>query len=91
MRGSVDRAAGDRLDRVLPVLESAPSKLYGGKAILNSINFEDGEEAAEKRMLLARKHGAARSSRSRSTRQGMAKDVDDQAPHRPSGSTSSPA
>src|SRR3546814_13010067 len=29
----------------LPVLEAA-MKLYGGKPILNSINFEDGEEAA---------------------------------------------
>ena len=33
----------------LPVLESA-MKLYGGKPVLNSINFEDGEEAAEKRL-----------------------------------------
>ncbi|MBL8833102.1 MAG: methionine synthase [Rhodospirillales bacterium] len=42
----------------LVVLESA-LKLYGGKAILNSINFEDGEEPAEKRMELARRFGAA--------------------------------
>src|SRR6266852_842207 len=41
-----------------PVLEAA-LKLYGGKAIINSINFEDGEEAAEKRLLLARRFGAA--------------------------------
>ncbi len=42
----------------LPVLETA-LKLYGGKPIINSINFEDGEEAAEKRMELARRFGAA--------------------------------
>jgi len=41
-----------------PVLEAA-LKLYGGKPIINSINFEDGEEPAEKRMLLARRFGAA--------------------------------
>lgn len=41
-----------------PVLE-ASLKLYGGKAIINSINFEDGEEPAHKRMKLARKFGAA--------------------------------
>lgn len=40
-----------------PVLEAA-LKLYGGKAIINSINFEDGEEPARKRMELARKFGA---------------------------------
>lgn len=39
------------------VLESA-LKLYGGKAVINSINFEDGEEPARKRMELARKFGA---------------------------------
>jgi 5-methyltetrahydrofolate--homocysteine methyltransferase len=41
-----------------PVLESA-CKLYGGKPIINSINFEDGEEAAGKRLALARRFGAA--------------------------------
>jgi 5-methyltetrahydrofolate--homocysteine methyltransferase len=41
-----------------PVLEAA-LKLYGGKAVLNSINFEDGEEPAAKRLQLARKFGAA--------------------------------
>lgn len=40
------------------VLERA-LKLYGGKAILNSINFEDGDEAAEKRLNLAKKFGCA--------------------------------
>ena len=42
----------------LPVLESSLA-LYGGKAILNSINFEDGEEPAHKRLQLAKKFGAA--------------------------------
>ena len=37
----------------LPVLEAA-MKLYGGKAILNSINFEDGEKPAAQRLELAR-------------------------------------
>ena len=40
-----------------PVLEAA-LKLYGGKPIINSINFEDGEEAADKRLGLARRFGA---------------------------------
>ncbi|MEW5728654.1 MAG: methionine synthase [Pseudomonadota bacterium] len=42
----------------LPVLEAA-LKLYGGKAILNSINFENGEHEAEARLKLAKKFGAA--------------------------------
>ncbi|OAN52969.1 methionine synthase [Paramagnetospirillum marisnigri] len=42
----------------LPVLE-AGLKLYGGKAILNSINFENGEKDAADRLKLARKFGAA--------------------------------
>src|SRR5437016_13518115 len=41
-----------------PVLEAA-MKLYGGKPIINSINFEDGEDAAEQRLKLARRFGAA--------------------------------
>ncbi len=41
-----------------PVLEAA-LKLHGGKPIINSINFEDGEHAAEDRMVLARRFGAA--------------------------------
>jgi 5-methyltetrahydrofolate--homocysteine methyltransferase len=73
MRGSV--TAPLVIDSTeLPVLESA-LKLYGGKAILNSINFEDGEEAAEKRMLLARKFGCAVIALT-IDEQGMAKDVD---------------
>lgn len=42
----------------LQVLEAA-LKLYGGKAIVNSINFEDGEAPASDRLKLARKFGAA--------------------------------
>jgi 5-methyltetrahydrofolate--homocysteine methyltransferase len=41
-----------------PVLEAA-LQLYGGKPIINSINFEDGEDAAERRLRLARRFGAA--------------------------------
>ncbi|MCA1940660.1 MAG: methionine synthase [Caenispirillum bisanense] len=41
-----------------PVLEAA-LKLYGGKAIINSINFEDGEGHAAERLKLAKKYGAA--------------------------------
>lgn len=40
------------------VLEHA-LKLHGGKPIINSINFEDGEQAAEDRMILAKTFGAA--------------------------------
>ena len=42
----------------LRVIESA-LKLHGGKPIINSINFEDGEAPAEARLKLARKFGAA--------------------------------
>jgi 5-methyltetrahydrofolate--homocysteine methyltransferase len=41
-----------------PVIEAA-LKLHGGKPIINSINFEDGEQAAEDRLKLAKKFGAA--------------------------------
>jgi 5-methyltetrahydrofolate--homocysteine methyltransferase len=40
-----------------PVIEAA-LKLHGGKPIINSINFEEGEKAAEDRCRLARKFGA---------------------------------
>jgi 5-methyltetrahydrofolate--homocysteine methyltransferase len=40
------------------VLEHA-LKLHGGKPIINSINFEDGEQAATDRMILAKTFGAA--------------------------------
>ncbi|HTW29179.1 MAG TPA: methionine synthase [Acetobacteraceae bacterium] len=39
-----------------PVIEAA-LKLHGGKPIINSINFEDGEHAAEQRLRLARRFG----------------------------------
>ena len=42
----------------LRVLEAA-LELYGGKAVINSINFEDGEEPARARITLARRFGAA--------------------------------
>jgi 5-methyltetrahydrofolate--homocysteine methyltransferase len=42
----------------LPVLERALS-LYGGKPVINSINFEDGEAPAEARMTLARRFGTS--------------------------------
>ena len=41
-----------------PVIESA-LKLHGGKPIINSINFEDGEGHARDRLILAKKFGAA--------------------------------
>ncbi len=41
-----------------PVLDAA-MKLYGGKGVINSINFEDGEEPAAEKLALARKYGAA--------------------------------
>ncbi len=57
MRGQVDAPiVFDSTE--FPVLEAA-FELYGGKPVLNSINFEDGEKAAEQRMALARKHGSA--------------------------------
>jgi 5-methyltetrahydrofolate--homocysteine methyltransferase len=40
------------------VIEGA-LKLHGGKPIINSINFEDGEKAATDRLVLAKKFGAA--------------------------------
>ncbi len=46
----------DSTERI--VLEAA-LKLHGGKPIINSINFEDGEQPAEDRMILAKKFGAA--------------------------------
>ncbi|WP_291295144.1 methionine synthase [Elioraea sp.] len=41
-----------------PVIEAA-LKLHGGKPIINSINFEEGERAAADRLTLAKKFGAA--------------------------------
>jgi 5-methyltetrahydrofolate--homocysteine methyltransferase len=42
----------------LPVLEAALA-LYGGKGVINSINFEDGEAPAAARLALAKRFGAA--------------------------------
>ena len=42
----------------LPVIEAALAR-YGGKAIVNSINFEDGEAPAAARLELARRFGAS--------------------------------
>ncbi|MCK9518296.1 MAG: methionine synthase [Dehalococcoidia bacterium] len=42
----------------VPVIETA-LKLYGGKAIVNSINLEDGERKISRLMPLIRRHGAA--------------------------------
>jgi 5-methyltetrahydrofolate--homocysteine methyltransferase len=73
MRGSV--TAPLVIDSTeLPVLEAA-LKLYGGKAILNSINFEDGEAPAEARVTLARRFGAAVVALT-IDETGMAKEVD---------------
>src|SRR3984885_7126522 len=41
-----------------PVIAAA-LKLHGGKPIINSINFEDGEKVAEDRLKLAKQFGAA--------------------------------
>jgi len=57
-----------------PVLEAA-MQLYGGKPIINSINFEDGEDAADKRLKLARRFGAAVIALT-IDESGMAKEVD---------------
>jgi 5-methyltetrahydrofolate--homocysteine methyltransferase len=58
----------------LEVLEHA-LELYGGKAIINSINFEAGEEAAAQRLQLARRFGAAVIALT-IDEDGMAKDVE---------------
>ncbi len=57
----------------LPVLECA-LRLYGGKGVINSINFEDGEAPAAARLELARTFGAAVVALT-IDETGMAKDV----------------
>src|SRR5262249_33931120 len=42
----------------VPVLETA-LQMYGGRAIINSINLEDGEGRADKICRLAKRYGAA--------------------------------
>ena len=56
------------------VLETA-IKLYGGKPVINSINFEDGEEPAARRLELARRFGAAVIALT-IDEEGMAKEAD---------------
>ena len=41
-----------------PVIEAA-LKMLGGKSVINSINFEDGEEKAAQVLAMAKKYGAA--------------------------------
>jgi len=57
------------------VIETA-LKLLGGKSVINSINFEDGEEKAEKILGFAKKYGTAVVALT-IDEQGMAKEVDD--------------
>ncbi len=59
----------------VPVIETA-LKLIGGKSIINSINFEDGEEKAAAILTLAKKFGAAVVALT-IDEEGMAKEVDD--------------
>jgi 5-methyltetrahydrofolate--homocysteine methyltransferase len=73
LRGSV--TAPLVIDSTELIVLEAALKLYGGKAILNSINFEDGEEPAMKRMTLAKKFGASIIALT-IDEQGMAKDVE---------------
>ena len=74
MRGAVD--APVVIDSTeLPVLETALS-LYGGKPVINSINFENGEEPAAQRMELAKRYGAAVIALT-INEEGMAKEVAD--------------
>jgi 5-methyltetrahydrofolate--homocysteine methyltransferase len=58
-----------------PVIEAA-LKLYGGKPIINSINFEDGEKHAADRLVLAKKFGCAVIALT-IDEQGMAKTAED--------------
>ncbi len=58
----------------LPVMEQA-LQLYGGRAIINSINLEDGEERADNICRLARRYGAVLIALT-IDEQGMAKTVE---------------
>ncbi|MBV8590963.1 MAG: methionine synthase [Acetobacteraceae bacterium] len=57
-----------------PVIAAA-LKLHGGKPVINSINFEDGEKHAADRLVLARRFGAAVIALT-IDEQGMAKTAD---------------
>ncbi len=46
------------IDSTETLVIEAALKLHGGKPIINSINFEDGEQAAADRLKLAKKFGA---------------------------------
>lgn len=46
-------------DSTEPVVIEAALKLYGGKAIVNSINLEDGERKISRVLPLIKRHGAA--------------------------------
>ncbi len=59
----------------LPVLETAV-RLLGGKSIINSINFEDGEDKPRKVLELAKKFGTGLIALT-IDEDGMAKEVDD--------------
>jgi len=74
MRGQVD--APIVFDSTELVVLEAGLELYGGKGVINSINFEDGEDAPSARMALARKHGAAVIALT-IDEAGMAKSADD--------------
>ncbi len=58
----------------LPVLEHALA-LYGGKGVINSINFEDGEQPPAARLTLARRFGAGVIALT-IDEEGMAKDAE---------------
>ena len=58
----------------IPVIETA-LKLLGGKSVINSINFEDGEEKAEKILRYAKTYGTAVVALT-IDEEGMAKEVD---------------
>ena len=47
------------IDSTETIVLEAALRLHGGKPIINSINFEDGEDAARDRLVLAKKFGAA--------------------------------
>ncbi len=72
-----------------PVIEAA-LKLHGGKPIINSINFEDGERHAADRLGLARRFGAG-GDRAHHRRAGDGEDRRAQAARSPAGWSASPA
>ena len=73
LRGSVD--APLVIDSTELVVIETALKLYGGKALINSINFEDGEDPPARRLELAAKFGAGVIALT-IDEDGMAKEVD---------------